>query len=119
MILALLILLCFQLLGEGTVVLFNLFIPGPVLGMVYFFIGLMLYPPLKQKVEALSHFMNAHLALFFVPAGVGIIEYFDLFGKYGWAMGVTLLVSTTVTLGVTAWFFNILLKTNKTEQSHD
>lgn len=87
--------------------------------MVYFFIALVLYPPLKQKVEALSQFMNAHLALFFVPAGVGIIDYFDLFGKYGWAMGVTLLVSTTVTLAVTAWFFNVLIKKNQTETSHD
>ncbi len=110
MILALLILLCFQFLGEGAVRLFHLVIPGPVMGMVFFFIALTLFPKLKDKVESLSRFMNAHLALFFVPAGVGIIEYFDLFGKYGGAMALTLIISTTVTLGVTAWFFNLLLK---------
>ncbi|KYG68544.1 hypothetical protein AZI87_04690 [Bdellovibrio bacteriovorus] len=120
MILALLILLTFQFLGEGTVALLNLFIPGPVLGMVYFFIALVLWPPLKEKVEALSRFMNAHLALFFVPAGVGIIDYFDLFGRYGWAMAITLIVSTLITLGVTAWFFNLLLKMHpEQEPKHD
>lgn len=119
MIEALLILLFFQLLGEGTVALLNLFIPGPVLGMVYFFLGLLIYPPLKGKVENLSRFMNAHLALFFVPAGVGVIEYFDLFGQYGWSMIITLFVSTTITLAVTAWFFNILIKNNDKKVSHD
>lgn len=119
MILALLILLCFQLLGEGTVTLFQLFIPGPVLGMVYFFIALMIHPPLREKVEGLSRFMNANLALFFIPAGVGIIEYFDLFGRYGWVMAITLLMSTTITLGMTAWFFNFLLKMDKTAGPRD
>ncbi|WP_373998320.1 CidA/LrgA family protein [Bdellovibrio bacteriovorus] len=95
--------------------LLNLFIPGPVLGMVYFFIALVLWPALKEKVEALSRFMNAHLALFFVPAGVGIIDYFDLFGRYGWAMGITLIISTLITLAVTAWFFNFFLKMNPEE----
>ncbi|UOF00807.1 CidA/LrgA family protein [Bdellovibrio reynosensis] len=119
MILALLILIFFQLMGEGTVRLLNLFIPGPVLGMVYFFIALLLFPQLKEKVESLSRFMNKHLALFFVPAGVGIIEYFDLFTKFGVAMVLTLVISTTITLAVTAWFFNILLHGKNKGQTHD
>lgn len=119
MILALVILLCFQLLGEVTVSSLHLVIPGPVMGMVYFFLTLLLWPGLKEKVEELSRFMNAHLALFFIPAGVGVIEYFDLFGKFGWVMLATLLVSTTVTLGVTAWVFNLLLKKGSDGGSHD
>lgn len=113
MILALLILILFQFIGEGTVRLLNLFIPGPVLGMVYFFIALIIWPPLKEKVEGLSKFMNKHLALFFVPAGVGIIQYFDLFKQFGVVMILTLIISTTITLAVTAWFFNILLHKGK------
>lgn len=118
MILALLILLSFQLLGEGTARFLHLFIPGPVVGMIYFFIALLVRPSLKEKVEVLSRFMYSNLALFFVPAGVGIIEYFDLLGRYGTVMILTLLVSTTVTLGVTAWCFNLFLKIDKKEESH-
>lgn len=118
MILALLILLSFQLLGEGTVIFFHLFIPGPVVGMIYFFIALLVWPSLKEKVEGLSRFMYSNLALFFVPAGVGIIEYFELFGRYGKVMVVTLLISTTVTLGITAWCFNLFLKMDKKEELH-
>nr|BFD60923.1 CidA/LrgA family protein [Bdellovibrio sp. CKG001] len=110
MILALLILLSFQLLGEAVVHFLNLFVPGPVLGMVFFFVALVLKPSLKDKVESLSRSITAHLALFFVPAGVGVIDYFDLFGRYGVGMVVTVLLSTVITLGVTAMIFHQLMK---------
>lgn len=110
MILALVILLIFQLLGEGTVVFLHLFIPGPVVGMIFFFIALLLWPGLKVKVECLTRFISSNLGLFFVPAGVGIIEYFNLFERYGTIMVFTLFVSTAITLAVTAWCFNMFLK---------
>lgn len=110
MIQAFLILLVFQFLGEGVVHLFKLFIPGPVLGMVFFFCALVVWPSLKGRVEVLSRSITAHLALFFVPAGVGVIEYFDLFGKFGVGMVLTVLVSTTITLGMTAFVFHQLMK---------
>lgn len=116
LLVGLVILLCFQLLGEVTVSVLHLVIPGPVIGMVYFYLALFLWPSLKERVEGLSRFMNTHLALFFIPAGVGIIEYFDLFGKYGWVIALTLLASTAITLGVTAWVFNQLLRG---EETHD
>ena len=119
MILALLILLCFQSLGEFTVSILNLFIPGPVLGMVFFFISLMIWPPLKERVEGLTRFINANLALFFIPAGVGLIEYFGIFAKYGWALILTLVLSTAVTVAVTALIFQGLLKLYKSEIHHD
>lgn len=119
MVLALFLLLFFQLLGEATEKYLGLFIPGPVVGMVYFFVALIIWPSLKTKVEGLSRFMNAHLALFFIPAGVGVIQYFDLFGRFGGIMIVTLLLSTTITLGVTAWVFHILLKRTVKDPSHD
>jgi holin-like protein len=119
MIMGLLILLFFQAVGELTSWGLGLFIPGPVMGMVYFFIGLLMYPPLKDRVLKLSRFINSYLALFFVPAGVGLIEYFDLFGRFGTAMMITLILSTVITMLFTAWIFNRLLKYMPMEKSHD
>ncbi len=119
MILGLLILIFFQFLGEATTTLLGLVIPGPVIGMVYFFIALLVSPKIKDHVENLSRFINSYLALFFVPAGVGLIEYFDLFGRFGTAMAVTLLASTFITLAVTAWFFNFLLKRMSMDEPRD
>jgi holin-like protein len=50
---------------------------------------------------------------------VGLIEYFDLFARFGTAMLMTLIVSTAITMAVTAWFFNMILKHTSTEKFHD
>lgn len=113
MLLALFILLLFQLLGEASVQLLHLFVPGPVMGMVYFFVALVLWKPMKGYVEDLSKFITTHLSLFYIPAGVGMIEYFDLFGKYGVGMVLTILISTTITILATALIFHWLLRFSK------
>src|SRR5438445_10845842 len=119
MLLALFILLSFQLLGEGTVRLFHLFIPGAVLGMVYFFLALLLWKPMKGYVEDLTKFITTHLSLFYVPAGVGLIEYFDLFGKFGVGMVLTIIISTTITILATALIFHWVLKFSGKGETHD
>lgn len=119
MLLALFILLSFQLLGEGTVRLFHLFIPGPVLGMVYFFLALLFWKPLKGFVEDLTKFITTHLSLFYIPAGVGMIEYFDLFGKYGVGMVLTIILSTTITIVATALVFHWMLRISRNGETHD
>ncbi len=117
MILALTILLFFQLVGEGVVHYFHLFIPGPVMGMVFFFLALLFVPSLKGKTENLGAFITNHLSLFFIPAGVGVIEYFDLFGQYGPAIVITIILSTTITIVATALIFNTLLKLDRRKES--
>lgn len=121
MLLGLFILIFFQILGEATVRLLHLFVPGPVLGMVYFLLALIWWRPLKGYVQDLTNFITTHLSLFYIPAGVGLIEYFDLFGKYGVGMVLTILISTTVTIVATAMIFNWVLRTSvsKVDEHHD
>ena len=49
--------------------------------------------------------MLASLSLLFVPAGVGVVQYFDLLTRYGLALGVALIVSTLATLLATVGVF--------------
>lgn len=75
---------------------------------------------MRGYVENLTNFITRHLSLFYVPAGVGVIEYFDLFGKYGWGMVLTIIIlSTTVTIVTTALLFNWLLKITGKGETHD
>jgi holin-like protein len=119
MILGLIILLCFQLMGEWLVAILHLIIPGPVLGMVLFFMALFVWPQLRTKVESLSRFMNSHLALFFIPAGVGMMKYYDLFVTYGSAMFLTLILSTATTMAAAAIVFQFLLKKTHRGDAHE
>lgn len=67
-----------QLVGETAVRLLGVEFPGPVVGMVLFFLVLRRLQPAEGSalVEAPS-FLLKHLQLLFVPAGVGIVVYLD------------------------------------------
>ena len=52
-----------------------------------------------------ANVLLASLSLLFVPAGVGVVQYFDLLARYGVALGVSLIVSTLATLLVTVGVF--------------
>ena len=96
------ILLLFQCLGEGIVFLLGLPIPGPVVGMMLLFAALLLWPALQTRVEAAASELLRHLSLLFVPAGVGIIAAAGSGSGHWLAIVASLVVSTLLTLAVTA-----------------
>jgi holin-like protein len=102
MITAFAMLLLFQLLGEITVHLLNLPLPGPVAGMIFLFVMLMLRGSLPTTLQTTSQGLLRHLSLLFVPAGVGIMAHTALLREEWLILVITLVVSTLVTTGVTA-----------------
>ena len=104
------ILLVYQLVGEVTARALNLPLPGPVLGMLFLFTSLVLRRSAPENLSSASTGLLKHLALLFVPAGVGIINHLPLLRSEGWALLATLLLSTLVTLAVTAWTLNSLAR---------
>lgn len=96
-----LILVC-QLIGEVFVVWSGLPVPGPVVGMVILFTGLVVKGALPDDLAKVSDMLLTHLSLLFVPAGVGVMLHIGLLGKEWVAISVALLVSTLVTIAVTA-----------------
>lgn len=102
MLRALTTLLVFQFLGESISFGLHVPIPGPVFGMVLLFFYLLLR---KSEVDALKPTASEllrHLSLLFVPAGVGIMLYADRVREEWFPIVVSILVSTALTLAVTA-----------------
>ncbi len=110
-----LIFLC-QLAGEAAARFLGLPIPGPVIGMVLLFIGLQLrrtwWPTSIAAVEipvgVVAAFLLGHLSLLFVPAGVGIVSHIPTLTAHGIGLVVALVVSTLLSLAVTALVFAAL-----------
>ena len=96
------LLLIYQLAGEVSVRLLGLPVPGPVMGMVMLFITLMIRGQMAKAVEPASTALLGHLSLLFVPAGVGLIVHFNRLGNEWLPISVTLLLSTIITMAVTA-----------------
>ncbi|MBW7470953.1 CidA/LrgA family protein [Marinobacter sp. M216] len=96
------LLLVYQLVGEVTVRLAGVPIPGPVLGMVMLFITLWIRGQAPESVEQASSALLAHLSLLFVPAGVGMMAHFDRIADEWIPITFALLLSTVITMVVTA-----------------
>ncbi len=104
-----LILLC-QLAGEVLVRLTHLPVPGPVIGMGLLFAGLVMRGGPSQKLESTADALLSHLSLLFVPAGVGIMQHLNLILSQWLPISAALVVSTALTIGVTAWLMQRLAK---------
>ncbi len=105
MILALTFLLGFQLAGEVTARTLGLTLPGPVLGMVFLLIALVLIPRLAALVRSAADGLLAHLSLLFVPAGVGVVGHLDRLGTSGGPILLAIVVSTVLAIAVGALTF--------------
>ncbi len=110
---AILILLGCQLAGEVVSRGLALPVPGPVIGMALLFAALQWrrarHPDATDVADlplgAVAAFLLANLSLLFVPAGTGIIRQIDVLAAHGVGLIVALVVSTLLTLVVTALAF--------------
>ncbi|MFK5985414.1 MAG: CidA/LrgA family protein [Pseudomonadota bacterium] len=119
------ILLIYQLVGEITVRLLQISIPGPVLGMIMLFLTLLLRKQSSESLDCASTALLSHLSLLFVPAGVGMIVHFERIANEWLAISITLLLSTIITMAATAAIMNAVnriiskKKTTAREQKND
>lgn len=102
-----LLLVC-QLAGEVLVVASGLPVPGPVAGMVLLFTGLMIRGGVPAGLAEAADGLLAHLSLLFVPAGVGVMLHANLVGAELVSIATSLIVSTLLTIAVTAVVMRLL-----------
>ena len=113
MIAAITALLVCQCLGEILVRALSLPLPGPVAGLGLMFACLVLrgrrHPELADTVpEDLGRVCDVllkNLSLLFIPAAVGVVQYLALLRTYAVPIAIALMLSTALTLVVTALIF--------------
>ena len=93
-------LLAMQSLGEVLSRGFGMPFPGPVIGMLLLLAALRL-PAIRAPVAACANFLLSHLALLFVPVGVGVMTHLGLLSQYGVRMLAVIVLSTWIGLAVT------------------
>lgn len=102
------IVLFFYALGELVGWLLQGFIPGSVIGMILLFAALCFKWVKPERIKPVARFLCDNMALFFVPAGVGIINALDILSRHWQAVLVACAVSTVCVIVVVAsiqqWF---------------
>jgi putative effector of murein hydrolase LrgA (UPF0299 family) len=104
-------LLLAQLAGEALHRALHLPLPGPVLGMAL--LALVLLARRREPDEALVKTSNGllrWLGLLFVPAGAGVVANMGLLRTSWLPIAVALVVSTFLTIAVTALVMQAMLK---------
>lgn len=104
-----LILAC-QLIGEFAVSTANIPFPGPVAGMILLFVFLLIKGNIPEELGNVSAALLNNLSLMFVPAGVGVMVHFKLLGSDALPLSIALIVSTLLTIAVTALVMMVLNK---------
>lgn len=77
--------------------------PASVLAMVLLFALLCLHAVRVDHIREKSDFLLGNMAFFFIPAGVSIINYFDLLRTAWLPLLVICLVTTVLTFAATAY----------------
>ena len=73
-------------------------IPGNVIGMVILFLLLYLKVIKVEQISTISNFFLAHLAFFFIPAGVGLISSFSVIKNIWLQLLIVCFVTTAITM---------------------
>jgi holin-like protein len=110
MVHAILALLVCQLLGEVIVRAAGIPIPGPVLGTLFLLLALAALREVPEALNTVAGTVLSHLSLLFVPAGVGVMLHVARIRAEWLPLLAALLVSTVLTIAVTALVFSWLTR---------
>lgn len=104
------IILGLQLLGEVIVRALGLPLPGPVLGMVFFLLVLVLRPAFAEAIKTTAQGLLAHLSLLFVPAGVGVVGHIQTLGSDVGIILLSIILSTIAAIVASVYAFTLTAK---------
>lgn len=110
MLSALTLLLLLQLIGEIFVQFFALPVPGPVIGLVLLFGGLLLRGGMSEDLRNTANNLLQHLSLLFVPAGAGVMIHASRVADEWLALSVALVGSTLLSMAATALTLKFFLR---------
>lgn len=102
MIRGLAILLIFQSLGEVTTKFIHGLVPGPVIGMILLLVFLVSRKKIAESIAIAADGLLAHLAIFFIPAAVGVMLYARELTSAGAAWLLAIILSTALSMAITA-----------------
>lgn len=108
MVHALLTLLACQLAGEVIVRATGLPVPGPVVGLVLLLGALVVRGRVPAALETMAGGLLSHLALLFIPAGVGVIVHLERIRADWLPLSAALVVSTVLSIAVGALVFRLV-----------
>lgn len=102
--------LLWQGLGELVSHFILPIIPGPVLGLIFLLVYLLIKGHVNASLSLVSDAFSQHLGVLFIPAAVGVVLFLPQLRAHAWSVIVALLVSVVSTIAVTAVVLRFMAK---------
>lgn len=109
----------YYFLGEMLSRLIGGFMPGSVLGMILLFLSLLFKVLKPSYVKDAATVITKNMAVFFVPAGVGLMSYWALVSQNLLAITSAIVVSTIAVIATVALLQQRMEKTSKKGAAND
>lgn len=87
---------------------FALPIPGPLIGLFFLLAVLFTFPILEHHLATFALTPLKHMSLLFVPAVLGVSLYWSDIQQNALAIGLAIVVTTSLCLGATGWISQLL-----------
>ncbi|MBU3113475.1 CidA/LrgA family protein [Clostridium lacusfryxellense] len=98
------------LIGTILQLLFNLPIPGAVIGLILLFLALQIGIVKAYMIEDVCEFLLSNMSFFFIPAGVGLMTAFGVLKGKWIPFIIIVVISTCLVWIVTAFVVKFLRK---------
>ena len=109
MLRSLFIIFFYQLLGEAIQKIFEINIPGPVVGLILLLLSFIIFSKkltqskkIIKEISVTSNQIISYLSLLFVPIGVGVVMHIDYLGENLFKIFSIIIIGTLATLVFTA-----------------
>lgn len=93
--------------------------PSSVLALVLLFVLLLTGVLKTEHVKEKSDFLLDNMAFFFIPAGVRLMNYFDLLKENIITLVVICVITTVLTFAATAYSMSFTIKLLNRRKKHD
>ena len=119
MLKSLFIIFFYQLLGEAIQKIFEINIPGPVIGLILLLSFILFSKNIKQskkiikEISLTSHQIISYLSLLFVPIGVGVVMHINYLGDNLFKIFSIIIIGTLATLVFTAFVMEKIINLEK------
>ena len=104
------VILGFLVAGEAATAALHLPMPGPVSGMLLLLLWSMARRRVDERVAQAATRLLSYLGLFFIPAGAGLLVLRQVLQAHALALAAVIVLSTLITLLVTALLLKWLLQ---------
>ena len=120
MLKSLFIIFFYQLLGEAIQKIFEINIPGPVIGLILLLLSFIIFSKklthskkIIKEISVTSNQIINYLSLLFVPIGVGVVMHVNYLGDNLFKIFSIIIIATLATLVFTAFVMEKIINLEK------